>query len=245
MLRSINSLKGYKLLATDGDIGTVKDVYFDDVVWATQYLVVDTGRWLSDRRVLIPRLMLGEPNWEARMIPVNMTKEAIEKSPPMSAHEPVSRQHETELHRYLDIEAYWMRLPGGARPIAVPPPKVSERESSHEETYDPHLRSCGEVTGYHIEANNGDIGHVEDFLVDDESWLIRYLVVDTRNWLPGRRVLVGATWLRSVSWEDAKVFVALDRDEIRESPRYHPSQPVGKAYEDALMTHYGGMARWM
>lgn len=245
MLRSINSLKGYKLLATDGDVGKVKDIYFDDAVWAMQYLVVDTGNWLNDRRVLIPRLTLGEPDWSSRMIPVQMTKEHIEKSPPMSAHEPVSRQMELELHRHFDIEAYWMRLPGGAQPLAVPPPEVQPEPDTETRYSDPHLRSCDEVTGYHIRASDGEIGHVEDFLVDDQTWLLRYLVVDTRNWLPGRKVLVAVSWLTGVRWADSTVLASLKRGEIKESPEYNPSEPVDKNYERALMAHYGGMARWM
>jgi hypothetical protein len=246
MLRSINSLEGYTILAQDGEVGTVKDLYFDDLTWEMQYVVVDTGGWLEDRRVLIPRPVLGQPDWAAKTFPVNMTKHSVENCPPIGAHEPVSRQKEAELHKYLDIEAYWMRLPGGAHPVAVSPPAPPEdEEEKAQPSRDPNLRSCKEVTGYHIQGRDDDVGHVEDFLVDDDTWLIPYLVVDTRNWLPGRKVLIAVNWLSSVRWADASVHVDLTREEIKNSPEYNPSEPVTSEYIERLKEHYGGVARWM
>jgi uncharacterized protein YrrD len=234
-------LKGHTIHAQDGDVGKVKDLYFDDLTWEMQYVVADTGGWLKDRRVLIPRPVLGTPDWSKREFPVRMTRETVEHCPPMSTHEPVSRQQEAELHRYLDIEAYWMRLPGGSHPVAVPPP---EPEKSDTASGDPNLRSCDEIIGYHIEASDGEIGHVEDFVVDDGSWRIKYLVVDTRNWLPGRKVLVGVNWITSVDWGNTRVKVDMPREQIKDSPEYTPAETVTDDYIEKLKEHYGGMARW-
>lgn len=244
MLRSINKLKDFSIKAQDGDVGSVKDMFFDDVTWEVRYLVADTGGWLEGRRVLIPRLVLDRPKWNEREFPVNVTRETVENCPPISDHEPVSRQNEEALHRYFNIDAYWLRLPGGAHPVAVPPP-TAEKKPASDKPADPNLRSCDEVTGYHIMGSDGEIGHVEDFLVDEATWMVRYLVVDTRNWLPGRKVLVGVNWLKEVSWPDARVHVDMTRDEIKESPEYTPSETVGDDYIERLKEHFGGMARWM
>jgi len=243
MLRSINRLRGHLVDAQDGHIGSVRNFYFDDLTWEVQYVVVDTGKWLEDRRVLVPRAQFGAPDWAGRRFPVSLTKAEVEGCPPMSAHEPVSRQMEAELVRHLGIEAYWTRLPGGVLPIAVSP--LVTKMSAADELADPDLRSCDEVHGYHIQGSDGEIGHVADFLVDDESWVVRYLVVDTRNWLPGRRVVVGVGWLSDIDWPDARVHVEMTRAEIEASPRYEPTETVGGDYIEQLMEHYGGVARWM
>ena len=71
------------------------------------------------------------------------------------------------------------------------------------------------VTGYHIEATDGEIGHVDGFVVDDEAWAIRYIEVATRNWWPGKKVLVSPAWIERVSWPDSKVYAGLSREAIK------------------------------
>ena len=121
---------------------------------------------------------------------------------------------------------------------------TKERVENSDREENVHLRSTQEVTNYYIEANDGDIGHVDDFLVDDENWTIRYVVVDTRNWWPGKKVLISPEWIRSVSWTDSRVFVDLSRDSIKNGPEYDPSAPLSREYENRLYNHYGRSQYW-
>ncbi len=243
MKSSLNDLIGYTIRATDGDIGRVAEFYFDDEGWTIRYVVVDTGGWLSGRKVLISPVAFDAPDWESGTLPVNLTKEQVRNSPSIDTDKPVSRQHETELHGYYGWPVYW----GGgaafgafeASPLMVMETVKEDEVSPEEPGSDTHLRSTSQVTGNHIEATDGDIGRVEDFMVDDETWAIRYLLVDTRNWLPDRKVLVSPRWIKRVSWAESKVFVDLTRDAIGNSPEFDPDKPVTLDYESKLHDYYG------
>lgn len=257
MLRDASELKGYTIKATDGDIGEAVQFFFDDEKWTIRYLVADTGGWLTGRRVLISPAALGRVDWNSRTLNVNMTRERVENSPGIDTDRPVSRQHETEYYNYYGYPYYWSG-PYVWGPVAYPAyppvapaapagtPSAVEREAAEAKRRedDVHLRSTQEVTNYYIEASDGDIGHVEDFLIDDQSWTIRYIIVDTRNWWPGKKVLVSPEWVRSVSWNDLRVYVDLSRDKIKNAPEYDPSLPLTRDYEARLYNHYGRSEYW-
>jgi hypothetical protein len=180
--------------------------------------------------------------WGSQQFAVDLTKAQIEESPGIDADKPVSLQQQIELHKYYVWPYYWT----GAGFVPVYPPAIHEelkktQESIHEdiEKGDPHLRSTKEVMGYHIQVTDGEIGHVEDFLVEDENWAIHYMVVDTRNWLPGRKVLVSPEWITQLNWADGKVTVNLTQEAVKESPEYYPTEPVSQEYEVRLFKHYG------
>ena len=240
MLRSINELTGYSILATDGEIGKVSEFYFDDANWTIRYLVADTGPWLFGRKVLISSLALGQPDWETHRFPVKLTREQVENSPNIELDKPVSGQLEI-LHEHYNWPYWWPQVPHKG---SIPTPKV-ETEVVRVAEGDPHLRSTDEVTGYHISAIDGEVGHVEDFIVDDETWVIQYMVVDTRNWLPGRKVLVAPLWTKSVKWSESKVHVDLRQETIENSPAYDPSAPVNRVYEERLYDFYGRPKYWL
>lgn len=252
MLRSIETILDYDIRAVDDDIGHVHDFYFDDSTWTIRYLVVDTGNWLPGRRVLLSPEAIAEPDWDQQILPVRHTREAIENSPHISTKQPVSRQQQTALHNYYQWAPYWNPPGIPTRPIppqvAVPAQKtavdVEETQADVAETGDPHLRSIDEVTGYHIDALDDDIGHVEDFIIDDSTWLMRYLVIDTRNWLPGRKVMVATSWIHEVRWADAKLAVDLSKEAIQNSPEFDPGQPINREYEEALYDYYGRPRYW-
>lgn len=249
MLRSLNEMLNYTIDAADGDIGRCKDFLLDDQFWTIRYVVVDTGRWLPCKKVLISPVALGEPEWHNRLLQVTLNKAQIENSPPLQEHEPVSRQYERRYFDYYNWPYYWT---GGhiwgiteyphLMPVK-PVPKTADTEE--EKPGDNHLRSVKEVTGYNIQAADGAVGHVEDYIVDDETWTIRYMVVDTRNWLPGRKVLVAPQWISSVDWIENKVYVNLSREAVKKSPEYDPSQPVNREYEIRLYDFYGRPAYWL
>ena len=198
MLRNIKDLRGYAIRATDGVIGHVDDFYFDDEAWAIRYLVAETGTWLHDRQVLISPISIGHPDWSAQLLPVSLTKAQLKASPDIDTKKPVSRQHEATYHGYFGYPIYWgaAGLWGmGAYPGSLTAEDAIEAElkARHSATIqspdDYHLRSCKDLVGHHIGASDGDIGHVQDLLVDDHTWAIRYLIVNTSNWWGEHQVL--------------------------------------------------------
>jgi hypothetical protein len=255
MLRSMGDFHGFTIGATDGDVGTVKEFYFDDVSYTVRYVVVDTGGWLSDRKVLLSPILFRGTDWEHKRITAALTKDKVEKSPDIDTDKPVSRQHETEYYGYYGYGPYWegSYLWGATPNLYLGPgpvvnPAALEREQRWDwrakERHDRHLRSSRAVTGYHIQSTDGDIGHVEGFLVDDQSWAIRYMIVDTSNWWAGKKVLVAPGWIDRVDWEQSKVHVTITRAQIEGSPEYDPARPVERAYETRLHGHYGHPPYW-
>ena len=244
MLRSMKGLLDYGLQARDGKIGAVDDFLFDDGSWKVRYLVAQTGGWLRGQLVLISPAALKPPEWQSHLFPVDLTRDEIEQSPSILSDAPVARQKELELARHYNWPVYWAidGLGGfGATPVIAPvePPPASPKQQGN-----PHLRSLREVRGYRIQARDGEIGHLDDLIVDDDEWSVRYLIVDTRNWLPGRKVLVAPGWIDEVSWEDARVIVSHSRSEVENSPSYDPSTPVNRQYEEVLHDYYGRPRYW-
>lgn len=250
MLRSLDKMRGHKLQARDGDIGHVDDFYFDDQSWTIRYLVVDTGPWLFGRKVLISPLAVAEAHWAGEKLPVDLTKEQVKESPEVDLEQPVSRQEEEALHSYYGWNPYWLGLQmptafGGA--AAVPPAESGLPDDVLEAERQPvrsHLRSADEVIHYDIQARDGKVGHVADFLVEESSWMIRYVVVNTHDWLPHRDVLVATHWIESIDWGAASAFVNLEKEAIKNSPPYDPAAPVEREDEARLHRHYGRSGYW-
>lgn len=255
MLRNAKTLERHELLARDGTIGHVKDLYFDDQQWSVRYFVVDAGSWLLSRHVLISPLAVGLPDWEKKVLPVSLTKEQVKNSPGIDTEKPVSRQHETTLSDYYGWPYYWadpvytalaFAGPMGAMPSAAAVSTDVERAMALDaeaavghEQHDPHLRSVNALLGHHVQAQDGAIGHVEDVLVEDRTWEIRYLVINTGNWLPGKKVVVAPLWISDVSWKGSNIFVDLSREAVQRSPAYDPHAVVDARYADRLHDHYG------
>ena len=230
MLRQAKEFKSFKLRASDGEIGKASEFYFDDKHWTVRYLVADTGNWLSDRRVLISPNALNHVNEDESVILVDLTKKQIEESPKLDSDQPVSRQYEMQYHDYHG----WSYNES---------PEAMKECIQHEETWNPKLRSTSAITGYHIEALDGGIGHIVDFIIDEETWSIRYLVVDTKNWWAGKHVIVSPQWIERINWEESKVFVNLSREAIKQSPEYTPDS-LHRVYEIELHRHYDRKGYW-
>jgi uncharacterized protein YrrD len=244
MRRSISRLLGCSVHARDGELGAVDDFYFDDQGWVIRYMVVNTGGWLSGREVLISTSALKKPRWKARAFPVDLTKRQVKDSPGIDTHRPVSRQHEDELHAYYGWPVYWgSPLIGLGIPMPMATPPIPLAKPARRLREDTHLRSTQQVSGYYIKAKDGEIGHVQDFIVDDATWAIRFIVVNTRNWLPGKQVLISPHWIRSVNWMESVVSVRLSRSDIANSPVYDPSRPVTVGYQARLLRHYESRKR--
>lgn len=220
MLQNIKELLGAKLAAADGDIGKIRDFYFDDKSWAVRYLVADTGSWLSGRLVLLSPHSLGRFDQVGKLLPVALTRRQIEDSPSIETEKPVSRQYEVDYYHHYGYPAYW-RGGGmwgfGGFPVVVMPPLKEEVDAAmrpdHEE--DPHLRSAKAVTGYDIQATDGSLGSVTSFMVDDKSWAIGELVVEAGHWYSGKEILIPTTKITRISYEDSKVFVSLTLADLK------------------------------
>jgi len=246
MLSTAKTLKSYKLDSLDGEIGEVNEFYFDDQHWNIRYLVASTGSWLTGHQVLISPYALVAVIKEDEHIAIDLTKKQIEDSPSLSSDKPVSRQFEESYYGYYGWPRYW----GGPNVWGTLPTiendlEIGNESNQGESAWDPHLRSTDGVRGHSIQATDGEIGHVEDFIIDDETWAIRYLVIDTRNWWPGKKVLVSPHWIERVSWSESKVFVNLGRESIKQSPEYTESALITRDYETGLHRHYNRDGYWL
>jgi len=264
MLGSMKDLEGYAIRATDGDIGHVKDLYFDDDKWVIRYFVVETGTWLSSRKVLISPFAVGDPDWTARVLPISITKEQVKNSPDIDTDKPVSRQHEMQYLGYYGYPYYW----GGAGlwGAGVYPGMMltnfadsgryaedgqaqadygrAEDATGGREDGDPHLRSCKAAMKYHIQATDGNIGHVQGLLVDMETWAVRYMVVNTSSWWLGHQVLIATQWIWEVRWSDETVVVKLSQQAVKSAPSYDAAVSLSRDQEMSLHQHHGRAGYW-
>jgi hypothetical protein len=249
MLLPVSALKRYAIEATDGPLGTVKDLLFDDATWKIRWLVIDTGSWLMGRIVVIPPSAIAKLDYERDEIRVALTKSQIEASPELSAHEPVSRQAESQVYEYYGWDPYWGTsyfIPGAmASPLSSAPyfgaPLASggpRADPANRPDGDRHLRSIAEVTGYLLEASDGPIGHVENFYIDDGSWDFRYLIVDTREWWSGEEVLLSPLAVEAIDWPRREIMLNVTREQVKAGPPCDPEKMIDQMSEKGLHRHY-------
>lgn len=249
MKRNIKNLIGFTMGATDGEIGKIKDFYFDDLTWTIRYLVVETGNWLSNREVLIAPEALLPCDWANEKFPVNLTKEQIKNSPSVDTEQPVSRQHEIDLRAHYSWNNYWdggiwaggMGTTGMMMPMSSIPMVEAVKESMSQDAIqhgDPHLRSVKKLKEYSIHVSDDTIGEVEDFIIDDSNWKIDYLVVDTGNWFPGKKVILLLKLIKEIKWETSEVIINASAEQIKNSPEYDTSKSLDPAFESRLKNYY-------
>jgi hypothetical protein len=266
MLRDMKDMEGFAIGATDGQIGQVKDFYFDDECWVVRYFIVDTGSWHSGRRVLISPMSIGQPNWTEKLLPATITQDQVKNAPDIDTDKPVSRQHEMGYLGYYGYPNYWGGgglwgagfypdiLQGGLgvgdlKGASQPTRPLGKGKSTHEagrllRQNDLHLRSANNVMRYYVHATDGDIGHVQGILVEEKTWAIRYLVVNTSNWWLGHAVLIAPEWIDHIFWEESKVVVALSRQAVKDAPSYDSKIPLHREQEKVLHAHYGHSGYW-
>lgn len=243
MLQNAWAIKGFSIQATDGKIGHVDDFYFDDITWAVRYVVVDTGNWLSGHEVLLSPVALSGISQEDRCVKISFTRDQVSGAPDAETDRPVTRQWEAEYHDYFGWPYYWEGAGlFGAGPY---PGFATEVEGSAEDAAqqkenkgDPHLQSARDVGDCRIAATDGEIGHVVDFIIDEDSWVIRYVKVDTGNWLPGKKVLLSTRLISAINWSDGCLQISFSRDVIENAPPYDPDQPLERDYEQGLFDYY-------
>ncbi len=247
MFTNSKNVKGLVIRAIDGELGTVEDLYFDDETWAIRYLVVNPGGWLSGRQVLISPMSIVGADWQSKRLDVALTQKQVENAPDIATHKSVSRQHEAAYLGYYGYPYYWEGpylwganyYPGG---LAAP---VQSYATLAAQSADSHLRSTEAVHGYSIEAKDGEIGHVDRFVIEEKAWAIRYLEVATQNWWPGKKVLLSPAWVERVSWEQSKVVVGVTRKAIQSCEEYVDGTPILREYENRLYFHYGRPPYWL
>ena len=245
MLSRLKTLKGFKLNSLDGEIGTVKEFYFDDRHWVIRYLVANTGHWLIGRQVLLSPYALLAVNCENEKIAIDLTKKQIEDSPALNTDKPVSRQFEEEYYGYYRWPTYWRGPnPWGSYAFIIRDRDKWNASNEGQPEWDHHLRSTHAVNDYHIQASDGELGRIDDFVMEDETWAIRYLIVNTGSWWSGKNVLVSTQWIERVSWSDSKVFVNLSREIIKQSPKYTEDSRLTRDYEIKLHQHYNRKGHW-
>lgn len=252
MLRSIKSFEEYLVLASDGEIGSVADFFFDDLEWAVRYLVVDLWKMSPGRKAIISPLATNRETNMPDSFRLSMSKEVIDKSPAFQSDHLISREYEAELANYYGWPAYWANFGGGRSEAESANGSNTERRSAS------NLWSASEVTGYFIQATDGEIGYVEDFILDDHAWLFRYFVIATQNGVSdkkvlifsqrtqksGRKVLVVPQWAERISWGEAKIEVGLSREAIENSAEFDPNAPINRLYEPRFYDYYGRPTQW-
>jgi uncharacterized protein YrrD len=251
MLWNATALHGFTVEATDGDIGSVSDILFDDHSWTLRWLVVETGSWFSSRKVLLPVSALGKLEEKEQIFTLQLTRQQIRDSPDIDTDLPVSRHKEAHVYNYYDWNPYWTSgfssiSNAMSTPLVLPLPRddvapryQNENTDAVQDDGDPHLRSVQAVIGYHIAASDGEIGHVEDFLVDDETWQLRYMRVDTKNWMPGERVLLPVRIIREIDWFTKIITVGVNRAKVKSSPPYDPEMTSDGPFNDKSHQYFG------
>jgi len=250
MKRSINSLLGFTIKGIDGEIGKVEEFYFDDRTSTIRYMVVKTGGWFSSKKVLISPEAFQEPEWDTKTFSVNLTKEKIRNSPDIDTDKPVSRQNEELTRGHYAWPSYYggygmyghwgLGMWGYPAVDETREEQEIQRIKATEHTNEnQHLRSTHEVTGYNIHATDGDIGEVDDFIIDEATWKIHFLVVETGNWFSGKKVLISPQWIGEVKWLERGITINQTKNEVKDSPEYDSSQPVNDMYEHSLYDYYG------
>jgi hypothetical protein len=245
MMSVASALKGLSICATDGKVGSISDMLFDDGNWRLRWMVADTGNWLPGRLVLLHPQAMGKPDFNRKSLPVALTRSRVEESPDIQSDLPVSRQMEQGVFAYYGWDPGWgggaFAMDGMMPPMAASAPMaggdVVEGEDPRHEG-DPHLRSVNTTDGYTIHATDGEIGHISDFLVDTATWTLRYLIVDTGNWWPGKHVLLSPSSVTAIDWIGETVSVNVSQDKIRSSPEWDPASLIYESYEVKLRDHY-------
>ncbi len=244
MKRTLKEVIGYVIKADDGTKGTVKDFLFDQESWTIRYMVADLGKILPGKKVLIPRVFLDKSDWEKGHFQVLMNKRDIENCPDRDEHLPVSRAYEALLHQHYQLDYYWPISYGGAvgleGMLRPPTPVQLTDDVVKEEDVDTSLRSFNEVMNYEIECIDKKKGHVKDFILDDTSWQIVYLIVDISHWYSrSKKVMVAVNWMNKINYPEQSISINQSSKMLEEAPEFDPSEPVNLEYEKYLFDYYG------
>lgn len=246
----LNRLTGYHLKALDGDFGKLVALYFDDKNWIVRYFVARSTEWLVGRKLLIVPTLITDIDPKDKIIDVDLTLQQVENSPLLEAREIgdeeyISLNYEQEIYRYYRLLPYWH-----SEPAIIPmgdssnsnsnpnPNEIKLVETSESFAHRP-LHSSEELKNFGLHATDGNIGHIADLIIEEESWRIRYLEINTHHWLPGKHVLLAPAWIKKIDWQNKTVLVDLDCNAIKTAPDYEPAKIISRQYQLDLYQHYG------
>ncbi len=253
MLRSLKALHHARIDASDGDLGTISRFLIDMDHWTVRYLVVETGSWWDGQEVLISPMSISRDAGPDGGIALALTRAQVRRSPAYDRTRPLTRGDETRLLEHYGHVPYWTGpFLWGPLPAATAPTGLGEAGSRHQtettvletSTGDLGLADSAEVAGTHLQATDGEIGHVEDFLAEDTTWSIRYLVIDTSNWWIGKQVLISPDWIDRADWPTGKLHIGLDRASVKGAPEYDGVTPPPRETEAALYRHHHRPPYW-
>jgi hypothetical protein len=179
---------------------------------------------------------------------LSISREQVRSSPEIDTRQPVSREQERTYLQYYGYPYYWIGpSPAGAVPLpgAAVPHALESAPAGPGEHGENHLRSCYEVAGYRLQATDGALGHVEDFLFDDLDWAMRWVVVDTRSWWLGRKVLIAPEWIDAIEWPERRVHVDVTREGVKAAPRYDAVEHVNRQWEADYYAHHQRPPYWI
>ena len=206
MLLDTGSLIGRGLLASDGTIGTISDFLFEEATWSVRYVLVDTGKWLAGRQVLLsPRAFVHEPFGQPGTARARLSRSQIEESPALATGEPLTRGFERAYFRHFGWPSYWMGPSLGA---ALAPVDTSEVR----------LLSVKELTGGLAQASDTRIGKVKNFSLSSLSWMVREIVVDAGHWYSERLVLIQPGLVERVGMAESVLYIGRSRLEVLSAP---------------------------
>lgn len=244
MKLSLRSFTGFSLGASDGEIGSIKEVYFDDATWTVRYLIVKTGNWLSERVILISPQALTKLDYTQRTFHTNLSMKQVKDSPDIDTDKPVYRQEEAKLYDYFPWQPYWGFGVAGAGVLIPSVHALRENENRMDEpTQNSHLRSSKKVTGYHIHATDGELGHIEDFIINVDNWTIEFMIIEAGTWLAKRKLMLSPDWIVDINWATSRAIVNVSVDTVKNSPEFDKSSPVNEVYEKNLRDYYGKLIR--
>ncbi|MCC3144961.1 PRC-barrel domain-containing protein [Halanaerobium sp. Z-7514] len=258
MLRKLNELKAFKVQGKEEELGEVSDFYFDQDHFILRYLVLDTDCWLKKEQTLISTDEIEAIDHNKKEIKTTMRAEALENGPSLEKNQPISKIMEENVVDYYDWPLYWASTSSGGVPTIPAGTKMREKlfdfetltdeeKQAKEEELDSNLRSLNEISGYEIQAVDKSFGKVKDLFVDEEDWLIRYLLIDTRKILPSKKVIIAPEWVRHISWDKKQIFVDKSKKEIKNAPKYEEDEAkelVDRDYEEDLYDHYDEPKYW-
>jgi hypothetical protein len=245
MLWNTATMKGYAVSASDGYLGAVSDLLFDDASWEMRWLVVSTRDWFPSHQVLLPVSALGYPDPGRQQFIVTLTRQQIQDSPRADWDPPVSRQTEVGRQNLDGHDLCWANSCADTGTItaqclllnhAVAGPSAGRGVEPLPKPNDPHLRSIEDIIGHRVHAVDGLIGHVDDFLIEDRDWRIRYIKVDTRNWGPDCRVLLSPRLIRKLDWQTRLVHLDVDRQTIEHGPQGNAAATIDGANDETSFT---------
>jgi uncharacterized protein YrrD len=259
MLKSVKQIQGFTLKSNDGEIGKVVNFLFDDQDWIVRHLVVETGNWLFQKKVLISPVAINEVLLGKREIVVSLSKSQIEASPDVDTEKPVSRIMEAQIYDHYQWPYYWgassawgmttfQGVMGG--PITFSQPGTSLESELQKEAApailedELHLRSSREVLGYHVKGPENSYGHVSDFVLEMKNWAIRYLVVDLHRVFSRHPVLLPRECVDGIRWSDQQFCVNRSEEDLARAPKFRPKEPITRKFEERTFEYFGRSGYW-